>query len=127
MNHSVAAEVVGLPWRSCRDGQIACELDYDDVMLETVFNACEAGLWLTLAVVVGIRYRRAPAGVRSVARVMALHFVLFGVSDLIEIETGAWWRPPALLIFKGACLIGLTCCFVVLVRRERAGRSPTGR
>jgi hypothetical protein len=88
-------------------------------MLETVFNACEAGLWLTCAAVVVVRYRRAAVGTRRVARVMALFFILFGVSDLIEIETGAWWRPPALLIFKGACLVGLTWCFVVLVRRER--------
>jgi hypothetical protein len=96
-------------------------------MLETVLNGCEAGLWLTFAVIVVRRYRRAQAGVRRVACVMALFFILFGVSDLIEFETGAWWRPPALLIFKGVCLIGLTCCFVALVRRERAGRSSTRR
>jgi len=95
-------------------------------MVETVFNACEAGLWLTFAVVVALRYRRALVGARRVARAMALLFVLFGVSDLIEIETGAWWRPPALLVFKGACLIGLTWCFAVLVRRARASRSPIG-
>jgi hypothetical protein len=93
-------------------------------MLEAVFNACEAGLWLTFAVVVAVRYRRAEAGVRCVARVMALLFVLFGISDLIEIETGGWWRPPGLLVFKGACLIGLTWCFVALWRRKRAGHLP---
>ena len=91
-----------------------------DEMLETVFNACEAGLWLIFAVVVAVRFRRAPVAARRVARVMALFFVLFGASDLIEIETGAWWRPPGLLALKGVCLVGLTGCFVLLLRRERA-------
>jgi len=93
-------------------------------MVETVFNACEAGLWLMFAVIVFGRYGRAPPGVKRVARVMALLFVLFGISDLIEIESGAWWRPPGLLLFKGACLIGLTWCFVVLWRRKQAGHLP---
>jgi hypothetical protein len=87
-------------------------------MLETVFNACEASLWLTFAVIVVVRFRRAEAGWRRTACVMAFFFVLFGVSDLIEIETGAWWRPPSLLIFKGVCVIGLTWCSLVLVRAK---------
>jgi hypothetical protein len=93
-------------------------------MLETVFNASEAVLWLIFAVVVAVRYRRAEGGARRVARVMALFFVLFAGSDVIETETGAWWRPPGLLVLKGACLVGLTWCSVVLLRRERAGQLP---
>jgi hypothetical protein len=93
-------------------------------MIESVFNACEAALWLIFAVVVAVRFRDAPVAARRTARVMALFFVLFSVSDLIEIETGAWWRPPALLVFKGVCLIGLTWCFVALVRKARDAQVP---
>lgn len=29
----------------------------------------------------------------------------FGVSDIIELQTGAWWRPWWLLLLKAACLL----------------------
>lgn len=86
---------------------------------EAVFNGFEAALWLAFAVIVVVRFREAEAGNRNIARVMAAFFVLFGVSDVIEMKTGAWWRPPALLVFKGLCLTGLTVCFVLMVRRRR--------
>jgi hypothetical protein len=85
-------------------------------MVEAIFNGCEAALWLSLAVFVTARYHRAPVGLWRVARVMGVLFVLFGVSDVIEIQTGAWWRPPGLLILKGGCLIGLAWCFLLLGR-----------
>jgi hypothetical protein len=87
--------------------------------IETVFNGCEAALWLVFAVVVAVRYRRAEAGLRRWSWLTAGFYVLFGVSDVIEMQTGAWWRPPGLLVFKGACLVGLTWCSVVLLRRLR--------
>ena len=86
-------------------------------VIETVFNGCEAALWLAFALVVAARFRRAETGPRRWSRLLAGFFVLFGVSDVIEMQTGAWWRPPELLVFKGACLIGLTWCSVVLRRR----------
>jgi hypothetical protein len=92
------------------------------MMPETVFNGFEAALWLAFAVVVVVRFREADAGTRNISRVMAAFFVLFGVSDIIEMKTGAWWRPPALLVFKGVCLIGLTACFVSMLRRHRTAK-----
>jgi len=86
-------------------------------MVETIFNGCEAALWMAFAVVVVLRFRTAAPSARRVAGTMALFFVLFGISDLIEMQTGAWWRPLGLLIFKGACLTGLIWCFVGLVRK----------
>jgi hypothetical protein len=89
-------------------------------MVETIFNGGEALLWLAFAVIVAVRFHRAPRGVRRTARAMAAFFVLFAVSDVIEMQTGAWWRPVSLLILKAACLAGLTGCFVVLIRAMRA-------
>lgn len=91
-------------------------------MLETVFNAFEAGLWLAFAMIVFIRFRGADVTVRRVSRSIAAFFVLFGISDVIEMKTGAWWRPPALLVFKGVCLAGLTGCFVLMVRHHRTAK-----
>jgi hypothetical protein len=87
--------------------------------IETIFNGCEAGLWLIFAVVVAVLYRRAEARTRRRSRWMAAFFVLFAVSDIIEMQTGAWWRPAGLLVLKGVCLVGLTWCFVALRRNVR--------
>jgi hypothetical protein len=89
-------------------------------MVETIFNGGEAILWLAFAVVVTVRFHHAPRRARCTARVMAAFFVLFAISDVIEMQTGAWWRPLGLLILKAACLAGLTCCFFVLIRAIRA-------
>jgi hypothetical protein len=52
-------------------------------------------------------------------------FVLFGASDLIEVRTGAWWRPWWLLAWKAACVFAL---IVLLVGYYRAsGRGPADR
>ncbi len=36
--------------------------------------------------------------------ISAVTLVLFGVSDLVETVTGAWWRPWWLLLWKGVCV-----------------------
>lgn len=89
-------------------------------MVETIFNGGEAILWLAFAVVVAVRFHHAPRGARRTARAMAAFFVVFAVSDVIEMRTGAWWRPLSLLILKATCLTGLTWCFVALARGMRA-------
>jgi len=88
-------------------------------MIEAIFNGCEAALWWTFAVAVVVRYRRAEARIVRLSWIMAVFFVLFGISDVIEIQTGAWWKPPGLLALKGACLAGLTWCFIRLIRSPK--------
>jgi hypothetical protein len=31
---------------------------------------------------------------------------VFGISDLIESETGAWWEPWWLFVMKSLCVLG---------------------
>jgi hypothetical protein len=47
---------------------------------------------------------------------LAVLLILFGVSDLIERHTGAWWRPWWLLLWKAVCVIGLLACALMLYR-----------
>ena len=89
-------------------------------MVERVFNGGEAFLWLAYAVIVAVRFHRAPQRLRRTARAMAMIFILFAVSDVIEMRTGAWWRPLGLLLLKAACLAGLLWGFVTLARELRA-------
>ncbi len=87
------------------------------IMPLDIFNACEAVLWFAMAIAVMLRYRRATIGTRRIARGTATFLALFAASDLIEIQTGAWWRPTGLLILKGVCLVGLIGGFGLLRRR----------
>ncbi len=89
-------------------------------MVETIFNGCEAMLWLVFAAIVVVRFRHSDDSVRRTARLTGLFIVLFAASDVIEIQTGAWWRPPGLLLLKGVCLIGLIWGFAVLRQSSRA-------
>ncbi len=89
--------------------------------LVTAFNGLEALLWSVLAVIIAVRFRKSDAGLRRLSWMTAALLATFAVSDVIEMQTGAWWRPTALLILKGVCLAGLTCCFVAIIRRVRRG------
>ena len=90
----------------------------------TVFNGLEAVLWSVLAVVIAVRFRKSDAGLRRLSWTTAALLVAFAVSDVIEMQTGAWWRPVGLLVLKGVCLAGLTGCFVAMILRVRRGGTP---
>ena len=53
------------------------------------FNYCEAGLWFVIALVLFVRSRRQAAEVRKLGAIGAVAFFFFGISDLIEAQTGA--------------------------------------
>jgi hypothetical protein len=93
----------------------------DFPMLVDAYNAFEAGLWALLAVVIAIRYRQTAAGLRRAAAITSGLLLLFAISDVIEMYTGAWWKPPALLVYKGFCLVGLVWSVRRLIRRVADG------
>lgn len=87
------------------------------------FNLLEGFFWLAVAAGLSFAARRgrgSPGDRRSAvaAHLAAGFFALFGISDFIEISTGAWWRPWWLLGWKALCIGGLA---VLYVRHVRAG------
>lgn len=81
-----------------------------------LFNLGEAALWMVIAVVLVVRLR--PPGRLSQTAwrwLLPLAFALFGLSDLIESRTGAWWHPWWLLVLKSACVF----CFLLAWLRLR--------
>jgi len=82
-------------------------------------NYVEAVLWLAIGLAFGARALLKRNGWRTECGIAALAFVLFGVSDIVEATTGAWWRPWWLLIWKAACL----CVFLRLFADWRRQRS----
>ena len=67
-------------------------------------NLIEAGLWLGFTVIFAFKAWCAHGPPRLIFVRLAVAFLVFSVSDIIESRTGAWWRPPWLLIIKAACV-----------------------
>ena len=84
-----------------------------------IFNSLEAIFWMVLGIVVFWKSRtiRQDSRLGSYA---AGWFFLFGISDVFEAMTGAWWRPWPLLVLKATCILALLTCGVLYQRR--AGR-----
>ena len=70
-------------------------------------NYVEAGLWIVIAVVFGILALRVVNSTSHRCIIAAAVFALFGLSDIVEVRTGAWWRPWWLLTWKAACVTAM--------------------
>jgi hypothetical protein len=89
----------------------------------TAFNILEAIWWSLLSIACWWNGRGAW---KVVSRTAALLLALFALSDLMEVQTGAWWRPWWLAVVKGGCLAGLTTCGIwALLIKRRMSREAT--
>lgn len=121
-------------------------MDTEELVL---FNLFEAGLWFVVAIVLAIAWKKqsdrsasvsqgartdsshptparfsVPASIRPKSLlVAALIFVAFGCSDLVETQTGAWWNPWWLLLWKAACVHALLTV-IILHRRQTRTQLP---
>ncbi|MEM1012874.1 MAG: hypothetical protein AAGI46_11725 [Planctomycetota bacterium] len=75
-------------------------------------NVIEAVLWVVVAGIVLAKWHHVPA---------ATVLVFFGLSDLVETRTGAWWRPWWLFAWKAACVIALVALVLQAWRMKKAG------
>lgn len=86
-------------------------------------NAVEAGLWIAIGMffaVYGVtRIGRDRAALRRRCGFAFTVFVAFGLSDLVELHTGAWWRPWWLFGWKAVCVLALVVLLLDYARRWR--------
>ena len=85
---------------------------------QALFNQAEACLWLLIALVLTMKLRMP----RPWRWLLPCAFAVFGVSDLIEVRTGAWWEPWWLFVMKAACVL----VFLLAWRARRRQRMPHG-
>ncbi|MCB9757961.1 MAG: hypothetical protein H6753_06040 [Candidatus Omnitrophica bacterium] len=70
-----------------------------------VFNFCEAIFWFVYAFVCW-KLPLFPKDQTSRRRTwVAITFIFLGFSDLVEMNSGGWWKPWWLLVWKGTCVI----------------------
>lgn len=110
------------PDRFC-DSQIIHIIVFDNY--HTFGNILEASLWGVIAFCLLAASFGKPQYRKSLL-VAALAFLLFGLSDLVEISTGAWWRPWWLLVWKAVCL-GTLFVLWILYRRSKRSQNQTDR
>jgi len=86
--------------------------------IHSVGNAIEACVWFILAAVAYVAGLR-QVDIRRIAWTASVALTLFGLSDLVEIQTGAWWRPWWLLVWKGLCLAAFAALLWLWSRRRK--------
>lgn len=89
--------------------------------MERLANLIEGAFWIVIGVgfaVSAIRPRQ-----RSQKILAVVNFLAFGASDFVEAHTGAWWRPPWLLVWKVTCVGVMIAQLIVYMKRRRRGRS----
>ncbi len=72
--------------------------------LERTCNYIEAGFWSSFGVVATLGLWRQARRLTPFSLIAGSVLILFGLSDLVEARTGAWWRPWWLLLWKAVCL-----------------------
>jgi len=84
-------------------------------LLETLYrqgNYIESGLWGLFAIgFLVYSYKRPTLVAKRKNQITAFIFLVFGISDIVEVQTGAWWKPWWLFFWKASCVIGFMICF----------------
>jgi len=80
--------------------------------LEAIYrygNYVEAAVWFLFALRYALQAQRKalPPLLRRWNWIVVGLFILFGFSDGVEVQTGGWWKPWWLLLWKGFCVFGL--------------------
>jgi hypothetical protein len=75
-----------------------------------LFNQGESVLWFAIAITLLVRPVPRLVGT-SWKWLLPLCFVVFGISDVIEAQTGAWWHPWWLFVTKALCVLGFLGAF----------------
>ncbi|MDQ7772604.1 MAG: hypothetical protein RDU13_03665 [Elusimicrobiales bacterium] len=79
--------------------------------IERAFNLAEAAVWFAAGLALaGARSGEPFSRMKRLTAAASALFMLFGLSDLAEMRTGAWWAPVWLLAWKAVNGLALLFC-----------------
>ena len=64
-------------------------------------NYVESGLWASMGIIALVKRNS------KWSLLLGLTLVAFGISDIVETHTGAWYRPWWLFAWKAVCVLGI--------------------
>jgi hypothetical protein len=82
-------------------------------------NYAEAGLWVLIAAGFSVFAVRRRGLIRRRCLLATTAFLLFGLSDVVEVQAGAWWRPWWLLCWKAGCVVAMSWLLWDHLRQRR--------
>ncbi|MGB3403048.1 MAG: hypothetical protein WBA77_10185 [Microcoleaceae cyanobacterium] len=91
-------------------------------LLEAIYkkgNYIEAGLWGIFAIGFTQAAIKNTGKIRTQRIIAAVTFLLFGLSDIVEVQTGAWWHPWWLFLWKSLCVISMVILLTLHLRKTR--------
>ena len=91
-----------------------------------IVNWIEVVLWCVIGCVFLWRAVTRCGRGRWEAALLAVVFLAFGVSDYVELQTGAWWRPWWLAAWKVGCGVVFVQAFLIY-RKRKSAKSATGK
>jgi H+/Cl- antiporter ClcA len=94
---------------------------------EVIFNYIEAAFWIVMGLILGVTALLAKPPYRRLSLLASVVLVCFGLSDVVEAQTGAWWRPIWLLLWKAACLIALAWSYWYYRKLRKRPQQTTAR
>ena len=96
-------------------------------LLEQIYvngNYFEAFLWLGFAIGFAVNAGKTSGKTRINRLITTLIFLLFGGSDIVEVQTGAWWSPWWLFVWKASCVLSMAILFWVYLRDRPLANKP---
>lgn len=84
-------------------------------------NLIEAGLWalIGLGLITSAIWRKQSSVHKRQSVIAGLTLLAFGLSDVVETQTGAWWRPWWLFAWKAGCVLTLMILLGLYLRDKR--------
>jgi hypothetical protein len=96
-------------------------------LLEQIYvngNYIEAFIWFGFAIGFAVNAGRTSGKTRINRLITTLIFLLFGGSDIVEVQTGAWWSPWWLFVWKASCVLSMAILFWVYLRDRPLANKP---
>ena len=96
-------------------------------LLEQIYvngNYLEAFLWFCLAIGFAVNAGKTSGRNKINRLITTLIFLLFGGSDIVEVQTGAWWSPWWLFVWKASCVLSMAILFWVYLRDRPLANKP---
>ena len=106
---------------SCSDADLpfVCKMD-----MSQIFNSLEMFIWLVVGVAFFANGFRQSNRYKKLTFLLVAAYIAFGLSDGVEVHTGAWWQPWWLLLWKVLCIVIFVISLTYYIWNERRLKNP---